>query len=182
MRLHRIGFLAAVLAAALFMPTTAQAISFTDGDEICRSGQPPTQDADFLSDCGFTGLTLLYKDDGSEAGSFADDYTTSFTSTSGSITWDGPDSIDCPTCYLVVKDGEPGGWYLFDLNTWNGTDTITLSGLYPDGGAISHLSIWGAEEGGGDGPGEGPVPEPASLALLGMALTAVGMRMRRGHA
>jgi hypothetical protein len=119
-------------------------------------------------------LELHYKanvgDPVTEEGPFADDYTTTFLDTvldpsGASIVYDGPDSIDCPECYLLVKDGnqEPAQ-YLFDLNAWNGTDTLELSGFWPDQGAISNVAIW-------SGPShDTPVPGPVALIGLGALL------------
>jgi hypothetical protein len=91
------------------------------------------------------------------------------------IAFGGGTSIPCPRCFLVVKDGNQNpSFYFYNLGSWNGTDTIELRGFWPNQGAISHLSIWGAEE--IDIP---HAPEPATLMLVGVGLTAGLSRLRR---
>ena len=99
-------------------------------------------------------------------------YTTTYTPAgdpdSATISWDGGLSINCPDCYLYVKDGasqDPNA-YIFNLGTaldiglWNGTDDIVLSNFWPGGGAISHIAIYGVS----------PIPVPAAVWLFGTAL------------
>ncbi len=95
------------------------------------------------------------------------------------ITWAGGAIIDCSAeCYLVVKDGmkEPV-WYIFDLTGWNGTEIIELTSFWPDtsrgSGAISHVDILGGRG------GNTTVPEPGTLALLGIGLFSMGLMRRR---
>lgn len=122
----------------------------------------------------------LYKsevDDG-ESGAFAGFYDTSFSnSLEGSsdalitFTGDEGESINCPDCYLLVKDGnhEPA-WYLFDIGIWKGAVDIYLTGFRPDNGTASHIAIYGAERN---------IPEPGTLALLGLGLAFMGVTRRK---
>lgn len=70
--------------------------------------------------------------------------------------------------WLVIKDGRHAPyWYVFNLTAlgWDGTEAISVSGFWPNGGAISHVAL---------------VPEPGTLALLGLGLLGFGLS-RRGR-
>jgi hypothetical protein len=173
-----------VLAAAVILLGTsieAQALTINPattpicGSPVClaQSGNQTSQaqiDA-FLASLGFP-TNVLYKQDvgaGSDSGSFAGSYTTTFqppADPSGAIiTYDGaPDPvITANPVYLLVKDGSATpAWYFFNISGWNGTETITLVNFWPDQGAISHVQI--------NGNGTS-VPDGGSMAmLLGIAL------------
>ena len=122
-------------------------------------------------------LVLLYKADAEdgggvvESGAFAGSYDTVFNSDRSGATISGGPGIVCGTCYLVIKDGNHDpGYYFFDLGAagWDGVQTITLAGFWPNDGSISHVSIWGTS-----------VPEPGTLSLLGAGLLLAGFKNRK---
>jgi hypothetical protein len=95
------------------------------------------------------------------------------------ITWTGGNIVG-PIAYLLVKDGSANpAWYLYNLTAldWNGTEKITIDGLWPYQGAISHVSLYGGGE-----TVAPPVPIPPTVWLLGAGLVGlVGLRRRFSH-
>ena len=152
----------------------AYALDLVPGDEIDSGTQTSTSVINAYIESTY-GVTEYYKQNvgGPEEGSFSGSYDTTFANTAtdpsdATITYTGGTAISCPECYLLVKDGnQTPAWFLFDIGTWNGTDTINLTGFWTGSGAISHVSIYGA-------PGQ--VPEPAPLALLAAGLMGLGLR------
>lgn len=131
-----------------------------------------------------SGLSLLYKSDeagvleGVDSGTYAGSYLTWFYNDVGDpgnalLFYTGGSDIDCPSCYLAIKDGnQTPAYYFYNLSAWDGQETISLLNFWPDKGAISHISIWGRST-------PTRVPEPSTMALLGLGLLAIGFTQRR---
>lgn len=111
--------------------------------------------------------------DGFDTGSFSSSYQTTFLNSSTDpedaiIEYTGGDSISCPECFLLVKDGASApNWYVFNISSWNGTETIYMEDFWVGQGAISHVTIFGNNT---------SVPEPGTLALLACGLLGLSLK------
>jgi hypothetical protein len=168
-------FLGALLALA--MSTEARALSITPATYNIMEFDETSESkilAEINSD--YPGVVLAYKQNvgGSEEGPFASSYSTTFANSSSqpedaTISYVSGAFISNAEKYLLVKDGnhDPTG-YLFDLSAlkWNGTETLSITGFWPGGGSISHVSILTR--------GSAQVPDGgATLMLLGIGLMSV---------
>ena len=159
-------------------PTTINGAACTA--TTCWSGSVPNNPdaADVQSIVGSSAtLELLYKDNvgGIEEGTFLNHYDTEYFNTpldpmDATITFTGGNSINCPECYLLLKDGNQDPvWYIFDIGFWDGTSALEMTGFWPNQGAISHVSIVGDNRN---------VPEPGILLLVAGGLLGIGARLR----
>ena len=177
----------ATLAILLFISTAAQAalVTITPDDCIDGSGSCWTTNTnsalnanDIETMVGVTDLVLFYKSEveGSESGLYASSYDTTFSNSAmdpedALIDYISGNWIACDSCYLVVKDGNQSpAQYIYDLSDlsylssggeWDGVMSLLVDGFWPDGGAISHIAIFGTIS---------EVPLPAAFWLFGTAL------------
>ena len=184
MNAKRNGLFAAILAA-LVATSAAFAITITPATTTVAFGDQNSQSQIDGAIAPFLGTsTLLYKQDvgGPESGSLAGSYQTVFANTPGdpadaTITYVGGPIVD-PVAFLLVKDGNMSpAWYLFNLSGlgWTGTQTLELTGFWPDQGAISHVSLYGGSVEQTPGVPDGG----SSVAMLGLGLCGVAWLRRR---
>ena len=173
--------LAVLFASGLAL--NAHALLLTPSSPGWQGSTPKNPDADAIETITGTAaqLTQAYKDNvgGSEGGTLAGSYQTTYSNTStdpqdAQIRYTGGAFITGTPIYLLVKDGSATPtWYVFNISSWSGKETITLDGFWPQQGAISHVSIY-------TGGGGTSVPDAGStLALLGAALTGLGLIRRK---
>lgn len=181
-------FLASVMA--LSVCANANALSITPATSAFLTGNQTSTSAiedyiaPYLSPFGIT-MDELYKSDvpSTEGGLFASSYDTTYYNTptdpaDATITWTGTGSNYITGSFLLVKDGnQTPAWYLFDLrNSWDGMEQLTLTGFWPNQGAISHVALYGGGTGGNE------VPEPATMLLFGAGLAGLAAARRRKKA
>ena len=182
-------FIIAAAAASLTLSNYALTITAPNPQNNLSTGTPvpvmagnQNNTADILAFLSGTIGAELYKSDvsgtqgnGADGGTFSSSYNTKFSNTKTDpsdalITYVGAPApaILGGSVYLLVKDGnQTPAWYLYLLN-WNGTDEIKMTGFWPDQGAISHVSLYGA---GNSVPDGGATAILLGLGVAGLAIT-----------
>ncbi len=193
--LHLPALVAALFVSALLAPSAqATPIVLSPGGEIASSNDTDNLSASeveaILGSNGYTlplNLVELYKSNvsggsgiGSDEKGFAGSYRTTFSNTASDpedalIEYVSGPSIECPDCFLLVKDGNSGpSQYIFDISDWDGLVDIEMTGFWPNNGAISHVSIFGNERG-------VEVPLPGTALLFGLGMLLLGASVRRAQ-
>jgi hypothetical protein len=159
-------------------------------EEVLTGNQTGQSDINTAIAVTLGSSTELYKHDFSplvESGTFASSYSTLFSNPSNdpgnaTISYVSGAKIVGAT-HVLVKDGnhEPA-WYLYNITgLWDGMANIEAINFWPNGGAISHITLYGTT---GPPTGTGPnVPEPAALLVwVGLILAggSIAGDRRRG--
>jgi hypothetical protein len=177
MRFFKLVLPLMVFCACLAFAAQAHALSITPSYDTPLTGLQTSQA--LINDAIATtigGADLLYKSTPGvgEEGPLAGSYNTLFFNTpldpsGATITYTGGPFVD--DAFLLVKDGNhTPAWYLFNLASWNGTETLELSGFWTGPGAISHVALYGTSH---------SVPEPATMLLLGVGLIGLAGYSRK---
>lgn len=169
--------------ALTIMPSSPSLVYTTNATPAIDADGVESALASVFINPGQLGEAYKQNEGGGESGTAMSYYTTTFLPTfdpSGAeIKWDGSYFIECGDCYLVVKDGNhTPALYIFDISSWNGQDTLDLSGFWMDQGTISYVAIYNnaSMDGGGT---IAAIPEADTYAMLLAGLGLVGFAARR---
>jgi hypothetical protein len=161
--------------AWLLISFQAQALMLEPDDASAytsdNSNQTTLSEINSAFGTAYSDMMLLWKGETDSApagqdGSLMDSYLWNVADPANGGTIDhivGEAAADCPTCFLIVKDGKSEiAQYLFDLGSWDGIEQIVLRGFWPSKeDAISNVALWG---------GMSEVHEPSAMLLLSLGL------------
>lgn len=171
--------LALLALAAIALPVSVSALSLTPANAAffwAQNGNIDENDVETKTG-SLLQLTEQYKQNqgGNEEKAFAGSYSTTFPAglKGATVTYDGsPDPIITGSeIWALAKDGAHGH-YLWNISTWDGMEQIVMSGLWPNQGSMSHVSIFSGGQ---------AVRTPdggATVALLGLALGLIAIARR----
>ena len=186
----------AAFALAVVLASSAAALEITPSSPLLvdigeiNSNLNPTQ---IGNEHDLGPLFLLYKSEvgGSDSGTFANSYNTTFNATptdpSGAVISYVGAPAQVPSAnplYLYVKDGnQDPAYYVFNISTWTGVENLILRDFWPQQGAISNLQILGGTTTGEIPPRDTPgaqVPDGGNtVALLGLGLALIALLRRK---
>jgi hypothetical protein len=126
------------------------------------NGNPATDD--FLTGEG-SGLDLV----GIGSAAYTQDGSTGTFSLSSSL-WDTWSEIAIG--FKFGTGNNPDEWFVYALNPLISSGNWEFVNMFDRGGGLSHIQLYGL-------PGSTTVPEPGTLALLGIGMLAAGVARRR---